>query len=109
MNCYGIFGCYLLEFGYIIGQMQYDLFYIYMVDVYIFNLIKYLCKLNWLEMVEKYLLVSKIIDCLFKLELIYIVGFYYDIVKGCGGDYLEFGVVDVEVFCQSYQLLFWDI
>lgn len=34
MKWYGIFGNYILEFGQVIGQMQFDFFYIYIVDVY---------------------------------------------------------------------------
>lgn len=37
--------------------------------------------------------------CLCKLELLLLVGLFYDIVKGRGGDYFELGVVDVCVFC----------
>ena len=37
-----ILGRYLPEFGYIIGQMQHDLFHIYTVDAHTLNLIKHL-------------------------------------------------------------------
>lgn len=43
-----------------------------------------------------------------KFELFYLVGIFYDIVKGCGGDYFEFGLVDVIVFVKLYCFLLLD-
>lgn len=109
MKCYGIFGKYLFEFGCIIGMMQYDLFYIYIVDVYILLVIKNMWCLCYDDQCDEFLVVCEVFYWLFKFELLYVVGFYYDIVKGCGGDYFELGVDDVIVFCQCYGFINWDV
>ncbi|UVE16690.1 [protein-PII] uridylyltransferase [Pseudomonas sp. LS44] len=108
MNRYGILGRYLPEFGYIVGQMQHDLFHIYTVDAHTLNLIKHLRKLKWPELAEKFPLASKVMDKLPKPELIYLAGLYHDIGKGRGGDHSELGAVDAETFCRRHQLPAWD-
>ncbi len=108
MNRYGILGRYLPEFGFIVGQMQHDLFHIYTVDAHTLNLIKHLRKLQYTQVSEKFPLASKLMAKLPKPELIYMAGLYHDIGKGRQGDHSEIGAVDAEAFCQRHQLPLWD-
>ncbi|WP_426156089.1 [protein-PII] uridylyltransferase [Pseudomonas sp. TSRC2-2] len=108
MNRYGILGRYLPEFGFIVGQMQHDLFHIYTVDAHTLNLIKHLRKLQYTQVSEKFPLAAKLMAKLPKPELIYMAGLYHDIGKGRHGDHSEIGAVDAEAFCQRHQLPVWD-
>ena len=108
MNRYGILGRYLPEFGFIVGQMQHDLFHIYTVDAHTLNLIKHMRKLTKPGVAEKFPLASELMERLPKPELAYIAGLYHDIGKGRGGDHSELGAVDAEAFCARHQLPKWD-
>ena len=108
MNRYGILGRYLPEFGFIVGQMQHDLFHIYTVDAHTLNLIKHLRKLQYTQVSEKFPLASKLMAKLPKPELIYLAGLYHDIGKGRHGDHSEIGAVDAEAFCIRHHLPAWD-
>ncbi len=108
MNRYGILGRYLPEFGFIVGQMQHDLFHIYTVDAHTLNLIKHLRKLQYTQVSEKFPLAAKLMAKLPKPELIYMAGLYHDIGKGRHGDHSDIGAVDAEAFCQRHQLPLWD-
>ena len=108
MNRYGILGRYLPEFGFIVGQMQHDLFHIYTVDAHTLNLIKHMRKLTKPGVAEKFPLASELMDSLPKPELAYIAGLYHDIGKGRGGDHSELGAVDAEAFCAKHHLPKWD-
>jgi len=108
MNRYGILGRYLPEFGFIVGQMQHDLFHIYTVDAHTLNLIKHLRKLQYTQTSEKFPLATKLMAKLPKPELIYLAGLYHDIGKGRHGDHSEIGAIDAEAFCIRHQLPQWD-
>jgi [protein-PII] uridylyltransferase len=98
----------LPEFGFIVGQMQHDLFHIYTVDAHTLNLIKHLRKLQYTQVSDKFPLASKLMAKLPKPELIYLAGLYHDIGKGRHGDHSEIGAVDAEAFCIRHQLPQWD-
>lgn len=108
MHRYAILGRYLPEFGYIVGQMQHDLFHSYTVDAHTLNLIKNLRKLRHSAQAEKYPLASRLFEKLPKQELLYIAGLYHDIGKGHGGDHSELGAVYAQAFCEQHQLPRWD-
>lgn len=108
MHRYAILGRYLPEFGYIVGQMQHDLFHIYTVDAHTLNLIKNLRHLKRPDQAEKYPLASRLIDKLPKPELLYIAGLYHDIGKGHGGDHSELGAQYAQRFCERHHLASWD-
>ena len=104
MNRYGILGRYLPEFGYIVGQMQHDLFHIYTVDAHTLNLIKHLRKLRHPDFAEKFPLASAIIGRLPKLDLLYLAGLFHDIGKGRGGNHSLQGAEIADEFCQLHKL-----
>jgi [protein-PII] uridylyltransferase len=104
MKRYGILGRYLPEFGYIIGQMQFDLFHIYTVDAHTLACIKNIRRFWHPESLEKFPLASKIVRRLPKHELLFIAGLYHDIGKGRGGDHSQLGAVDARIFCEQHGL-----
>lgn len=109
MNQMSVFGCYLLNFCCIVGQMQYDLYYVYMVDQYILMVLCNICCFVVVEYVYEYLFCSQLIGNFECLWVLYVVVLFYDIVKGCGGDYLMFGMVDVWCFCCEYGIVGDDV
>ncbi|WP_313740252.1 [protein-PII] uridylyltransferase [Pseudomonas sp.] len=108
MNRYGILGRYLPEFGFIVGQMQHDLFHIYTVDAHTLNLIKHLRKLRYTPVSEKFPLASELMGRLPKPELIYLAGLYHDIGKGRQGDHSDLGAIDAQAFGERHHLPTWD-
>lgn len=81
MYQYGILQLYLFQWDYIVGMMQFDLFYVYMVDEYMYCLVKYV-NYYFFDCNVEFLCCGWIVKNLDKLELLYIVVIFYDIVKG---------------------------
>jgi [protein-PII] uridylyltransferase len=104
MKKYNVLGRYLPEFGQIIGQMQYDLFHIYTVDVHTMQVVRNMIRLNGPDARNDYPLAARLIHGLPKREVLYIAGLYHDIAKGRGGDHSELGAQDVESFCKRHHL-----
>ncbi|MEC8011996.1 MAG: [protein-PII] uridylyltransferase [Pseudomonadota bacterium] len=104
MKRYGILGRYLPEFGFIIGQMQFDLFHIYTVDAHALLVVQNMRLLRHNEAREKFPLASKIIHNIPSRTLLYIAGLYHDIAKGRGGDHSVLGAVDAAAFCRRHNL-----
>ena len=104
MKRYGILGRYLPEFGFIVGQMQYDLFHIYTVDAHTLACIKNMRRFWHAEALERFPLAYTLMRQLPKPELLYIAGLYHDIGKGRGGDHSQLGAVDARSFCERHHL-----
>lgn len=84
--------------------MQFDLFYVYMVDEYSICLFKYIYLFSDVNNYDCYFICCEIYFKIQKKELFIFVVIFYDIGKGCGGDYLEIGVDEVFDFCIEYGL-----
>ena len=106
---YGILGNYLPEFGYIIGQMQYDLFHNYTVDAHTLLTIKFLRRFNYEESQEQFSAACDAKKRLPKPELIYITALYHDIGKGRGGNHSELGAIDARHFAEQLKLSVADV
>ncbi len=101
---YGILGRYLPEFGYIIGQMQYDLFHNYTVDAHTLLLIKFLRRFNYRESQEQFPIACQANARITRPELLYIAGLYHDIGKGREGNHSVLGAEDVRHFAHQHNL-----
>ena len=105
MSNYNLLGAYLPEFGFIIGQMQYDMFHIYTVDAHTLFVINVLCRLGLPESEKKCPLASEAKKKIPKKELLYIAALYHDIGKGRGGDHAKLGAQDAYQFCINHRLV----
>ena len=104
MNRYGILAAYLPVFGRIVGQMQYDLFHVYTVDVHSLFLLRNLRRFAVPEFAHEFPLCSELYTALPKPELLLIAALFHDIAKGRGGDHSELGAADAIAFCEHHGL-----
>lgn len=104
MHRYGILGCYLPNFGNIIGQMQHDLFHIYTVDEHTLEVLRNVRRFSVPEFAHEFPLCSHRFHFLVKPELLYIAALFHDIAKGRGGDHSKLGAVDAWEFCIQHCL-----
>lgn len=104
MNRYGILAAYLPVFGRIVGQMQYDLFHVYTVDVHSLFLLRNLRRFAVPEYAHEFPLCSELYMSLPKPELLLIAALFHDIAKGRGGDHSELGAADAIAFCEHHGL-----
>ncbi len=108
MKRYGILGNYILEFGQVIGQMQYDLFHIYTVDAHSLHVLRNLRMFRHPEVRKDYPIAHLVVHRVPKVELLYIAGLFHDLAKGRGGDHSDLGATDAYRFCIHHQLSKWD-
>ena len=104
MRRYGVLGCYLPEFGRIIGQMQHDLFHIYTVDAHTMLLLRNLRRFLYESARERYPVAHECMRQIPKPELLYIAGLYHDIAKGRGGDHSTLGAEDVVIIENDFAI-----
>lgn len=102
MRQYGILSKYLPAFGNIIGQMQYDLFHIYTVDIHTLEVVDNIYRFAHEGSEFDYILAAKIINGHIKIELLYLAALFHDIAKGRGGDHSELGAHDARMFCEQH-------
>jgi [protein-PII] uridylyltransferase len=108
MNRYGVLAAYIPVFGHIVGQMQYDLFHIYTVDVHTLFLVRNLRRFTVPEFAGEFPRCSQIAETIPKPELLYLSGLFHDIAKGRGGDHSELGAEDARAFCLHHGLSEYD-
>lgn len=104
MNLYGVLGRYIPAFGRIVGRMQYDLFHAYTVDAHTLFVVSNLRRFAMPKYDSEFPTLSRIMQALPKLEIIYLAAMFHDIAKGRGGDHSELGAVDAEAFCLEQGL-----
>jgi len=108
MNKLGVLGAYLPMFGFIVGQMQHDLFHTYTVDEHTLFLVRNLRRFSCDKYREEFPLCSDVFYQIPKPELLYIAGLFHDIAKGRGGDHSKLGVIDATAFCEKHSLSSYD-
>ncbi len=104
MNRYGILAAYLPAFGRIVGQMQYDLFHVYTVDVHSLFVVRNLRRFAVAEYAHEFPLHSELYAAIPKPELLLLAALFHDIAKGRGGDHSELGAADAIAFCMHHDL-----
>ena len=104
MNRYGILAAYLPAFGRIVGQMQYDLFHVYTVDVHSLFVLRNLRRFAAAEYAHEFPLHSELYAAIPKPELLLLAALFHDIAKGRGGDHSELGAADAIAFCTHHDL-----
>lgn len=104
MNRYGILAAYLPVFGRIVGQMQYDLFHAYTVDVHSLFVLRNLRRFTVPEHAHELPRCSEIMATIPKPELLMLAALFHDIAKGRGGDHSTLGATDALDFCRHHGL-----
>lgn len=104
MNRYGILGAYVPSFGKIVGQMQYDLFHVYTVDEHSLFVVRNLRRFAMKRFADELPHCHRIMQKIYKPELLYLAGLFHDIAKGRGGDHSELGESEALSFCQEHGL-----
>ena len=104
MNRYGILAAYLPVFGRIVGQMQYDLFHAYTVDVHSLFVLRNLRRFTVQENAHELPRCSEIMATIPKPELLTLAALFHDIAKGRGGDHSVLGATDALDFCRHHGL-----
>ena len=104
MNQYGVLGCYLPEFGRVVGQMQHDLYHAYTVDQHILTVVRNLRRFTMPELAHEFPLCSQLMSGFERAWVLYVAALYHDIAKGRGGDHSILGARDVRRFCRDHRL-----
>lgn len=82
MNQFDILGCYLPNFGAIVGQMQHDLFHAYTVDQHTLQVLRNLRRFSETGFGHEYPFCSQLISGFDRPWLLYIAALFHDIAKG---------------------------
>ncbi len=104
MRQYGVLSKYLPAFSHIIGQMQYDLFHIYTVDIHTLEVVHNIHRFAFQGSEYDYILSAKIVNGHLKIEWLYLAALFHDIAKGRGGDHSELGADDAREFCRRHNI-----
>ncbi len=102
MNETSVLGRYLWVFRKIVGQMQHDLFHVYMVDQHIMMVLRNVRRFFIVEHAHEYPFCSQLASCCDKPWILYVAALFHDIAKGRGGDHSELGAIEVRRFCKQH-------
>ena len=91
LNETGVLGRYLPDWRRIVGQMQFDTYHVFTVDVHTVQAIKVLNTIEAGELVEIAPVASALIDQVQSRRALYVALLLHDIAKGRGGDHSELG------------------
>ena len=91
LNEAGVFGRFILEFGRVNAQMQFDMYHHYTVDEHTIRAIGLLSRIEKGELREDHPLACEIIHKVQSRRALYLSVLLHDIAKGLGGDHSELG------------------
>ena len=91
LNETGVLGRYLPDWRRIVGQMQFDTYHVFTVDVHTVQAIKVLNTIAAGDLVEIAPVASALIDQVQSRRALYVALLLHDIAKGRGGDHSELG------------------
>jgi [protein-PII] uridylyltransferase len=91
LNETGVLGRYLPDWRRIVGQMQFDTYHVFTVDVHTVQAIKVLNSIEAGQLVEIAPVASGLIDQVQSRRALYVALLVHDIAKGRGGDHSELG------------------
>ncbi|HLG88654.1 MAG TPA: [protein-PII] uridylyltransferase [Alphaproteobacteria bacterium] len=96
MNDAGVLGRFILDFGRIVAQMQFDMYHFYTVDEHTLNAIGILNRIETGEASETLPLASTLIGQIASKRALALGVFLHDIGKGRGGNHSEIGAAIAE-------------
>jgi [protein-PII] uridylyltransferase len=91
LNETGVLGRYLPDWRRIVGQMQFDTYHVYTVDVHTVQAIKVLNAIEAGQLKEIAPVASDLIEQVQSRRALYVAMLLHDIAKGRGGDHSELG------------------
>jgi [protein-PII] uridylyltransferase len=91
LNETGVLGRYLPDWRRIVGQMQFDTYHVYTVDVHTVQAIKVLNSIEAGRLTEIAPVASGLIEQIQSRRALYVALLLHDIAKGRGGDHSELG------------------
>ena len=100
----GVFGRFVIEFGRVNAQMQFDMYHHYTVDEHTIRAIGLLARIEHGELKEDHPLAHEIIAKVRSRRAIYCAVLLHDIAKGRGGDHSVLGAVIAERLCPRWGL-----
>jgi [protein-PII] uridylyltransferase len=104
LNETGVLGRYLPDWRRIVGQMQFDTYHVYTVDVHTVQAIKVLNTIESGNLKEIAPVASDLIDQVQSRRALYVALVLHDIAKGRGGDHSELGAEIALTTCPALGL-----
>lgn len=101
---YQVLQHYLPEFEVIVGQMQFDLYHVYTVDIHTLKVIGQCRKLALGELADTLPEATQIFQKLDDPKLLYLAALYHDVGKGRGVDHSQWGAQAVRAFATQHGL-----
>ena len=100
----GVFGRFVIEFGRVNAQMQFDMYHHYTVDEHTIRAIGLLSRIEKGELVQDHPLAHDIVHKLRSRRALYVSVLLHDIAKGRGGDHSELGAEIALKLCPRFGL-----
>ena len=91
MNEAGVLGRFIIDFGRVVAQMQYDMYHVYTVDEHTIFAVGILSGLENGKLTDEFPLATKIVGDVLSREVLYLALFLHDIGKGRGGNHSVIG------------------
>lgn len=99
MNEAGVFGRFVLDFGRVVGQMQFDMYHHYTVDEHTIRAIGLLADIEKGEAKLEHPLATEVVHKIASRRVLYVATLLHDIAKGRGGDHSVLGAEVARKLC----------
>ncbi|MEI9990957.1 MAG: [protein-PII] uridylyltransferase [Rhizomicrobium sp.] len=104
MNEAGVFGRFVLEFGRVVGLMQFNMYHHYTVDEHLIRAVGYIASIDRGEHRSEHPLATEIIKRIKSRETLYVAMLLHDIAKGLPGDHSDVGEAIAQGLCPRLGL-----
>ncbi|MEJ0028308.1 MAG: [protein-PII] uridylyltransferase [Rhizomicrobium sp.] len=104
MNEAGVFGRFVLEFGRVVGLMQFNMYHHYTVDEHLIRAVGYIASIDRGEHRAEHPLATDIIKRIKSRETLYVAMLLHDIAKGLPGDHSDVGEAIAQGLCPRLGL-----
>ncbi len=99
LNEAGVLGRFLVDFGRVVAQMQYDMYHVYTTDEHTIRAIGILNRIENGDLRDEHPLASELVHKVLSREVLYIAVLLHDIAKGRSGDHSEIGAEVAQKLC----------
>ena len=108
LNESGVFGRFILDFGRVVAQMQYDMYHVYTVDEHTIRAIGLLAGIESQRFIEDHPLACAVAQEIQSRLVLYVAVLLHDIAKGRGGDHSILGSEIAINLCPRLGLNKWE-